>query len=164
MALGRVLVAVHQNKWILKMVGDVRMTLCNTIDYCLQSMYDKAQFDEVIVDLTETEGIDSTSLGLLAKLSIKTRQRIGKVPTIVSTNADITRTLESMGFNEQIFRIISEKSNQPDELLEVPSQELCEEHARKKVLEAHRILMELSDANKGKFKDLVTELEKVSSL
>jgi len=162
MTLGRVLVAVHQDNWILKMVGDVRMTLCNTIDYCLQNMFDKADFDGVIVDLTETEGIDSTSLGLLAKLSIKTRKRIGKVPTIVSTNADITRTLESMGFNDRIFKIISEQSSRPGDLSEVPSLELNEEHARKNVLEAHQILMELSDANKGKFQDLVTELESLS--
>lgn len=71
MAAGRVLVAMHQEAWVVKMVGDVRMTLCNTIDYCLQKMFDDSKFQTVIVDLTETEGIDSTSLGLLAKLSIR---------------------------------------------------------------------------------------------
>ena len=85
MAAGRVLVAMHQEAWVVKMVGDVRMTLCNTIDYCLQKMFDDSKFQTVIVDLTETEGIDSTSLGLLAKLSIRTKQRLHKVPTIVST-------------------------------------------------------------------------------
>lgn len=161
MRSGKILVAVHQQTWVLKMVGDVRMTLCNTIDYCMQQLFDNSLFDEVIVDLTETEGIDSTSLGLLAKLSIKSQKRTHKVPALVLGNENIARTLQSIGFDESVFKIVGQINNLTDTLIEIPEKIPTEEIARTQVLEAHHILMDLNESNRGKFKDLVLELEKL---
>jgi hypothetical protein len=58
-----------------------------------------------VIDLTETRSIDSTTLGLLAKLSILSRQKVGLLPTVVTTHEDITRLLQSMGF-DQVFNIV----------------------------------------------------------
>ena len=159
MTMGRVLVATHQGTWVVKMVGDVRMSLCITIERCLQDMFDDASFNAVMVDLTETEGIDSTSLGLLAKLAINTKKKIHKVPIIVSNNADINRILQSMGFDEKVFTIVSENPHALGQLQEMPQLSLTEDAARARVLEAHRLLMDLNDRNKHEFKDLVAELE-----
>ena len=57
-------------------------------------------FKSVVVDLSHTESIDSTSLGLLAKLSIQADRRFGYRPILVSTQADITRILCSMGLDD----------------------------------------------------------------
>ena len=164
MATGRILVATHRGTWVVKMVGDVRMSLCNTIEQCLKRMFNDAAFSDVLVDLTETEGIDSTSLGLLAKLSINTKKRINKVPVVVSDNADINRILQSMGFDERVFTMVTEPPLALVDLQEMPVVPVTEEAARQRVLEAHRILMELNDQNKLKFKDLVAELEKSHSV
>ena len=40
-----------------------------------------------MIDLTETRSIDSTTLGLLAKLSILSRQKVGLLPTVEETSA-----------------------------------------------------------------------------
>lgn len=160
MAMGRILVATHKGTWVVKMVGDVRMSLCNTIEQCLKSMFDDAEFSAVLVDLTETEGIDSTSLGLLAKLSINTKKKINKVPVVVSNNVDINRILQSMGFDDRVFTMVTESPHAVDYLHEMPVVPVTEDSARKYVLEAHRILMDLSDENKNEFKDLVAELER----
>ena len=69
--IGRILVADHNGVYMLKFVGDVRVTLCATVDDYLHRMFDDREFKSVLVDLSETEGIDSTSLGILAKLSIQ---------------------------------------------------------------------------------------------
>ena len=159
MTMGRILVATHQGTWVVKMVGDVRMSLCITIENCLQNMFDDANFNAVLVDLTETEGIDSTSLGLLAKLAINTKKRIQKVPIIISNNADINRILQSMGFDEKVFTIVSENPHNIATLQEMPQLTVTEEAARERVIEAHRLLMDLNDRNKHEFKDLVAELE-----
>lgn len=165
MNLGRILVAEYKGAWVVKFTGDIRMTLCTTIEACLDDMFSDATFQSVVIDLTETQGIDSTSLGLLAKLSIKTKERIGVVPTIVSTNEDVTRVLLSMGFKDRVFSIVTEALDDLPKLTileELPAQNCDEKDAQQKVLEAHKILMYLNNDNREKFQDLVAALEQAN--
>ncbi len=158
MTAGKIRFAEGEGTFILKFMGDVRLTLCTTLDEFLEEMFDRPSIADVVIDLTETEGIDSTSLGLLAKLSRQAKQRYQLVPTIISTNDDITRVLESMGF-DQVFRIEREASACPYDYADLPYKECCEQSARTKVLDAHRVLMNLSDSNREIFGDLVRSLE-----
>ena len=64
---GRILAADHNGAYALKLVGDVRVNLCSAIDDYLEHMFNDPGFESVMVDLCEAEGIDSTTLGLLAK-------------------------------------------------------------------------------------------------
>jgi len=111
-----------------------------------------------VIDLTETEGIDSTSLGLLAKLSILSKQKVGFLPTLVSNHDDMNRLLQSMGF-DQVFNIVPETTPTCAELQDLPGQILSEDKVKKKVLEAHHILMQLNENNREAFRDLVSALE-----
>ena len=102
---GRILVASHDGVYVLVFEGDVRLTLCTAVDEYLEKMFQDHGFRSVVVDLSETDNIDSTSLGLLAKLSIQTERRFSFRPTLISTRRDITRILLSMGFNE-VFDLV----------------------------------------------------------
>jgi anti-anti-sigma factor len=155
---GRILVSEKEGTYILKFIGDVRLTLCATLDDFLESMCRSDQLKAVLIDLTETEGIDSTSLGLLAKISVLARKKHHLIPTIISTNADITRILESMGFH-QVFVILNEPLTTPINLSELPVIVGSEDVVHQKVLEAHKILMAMNESNKETFKDLVYTLE-----
>ncbi|MEZ5524431.1 MAG: STAS domain-containing protein [Pseudomonadales bacterium] len=155
---GKILVAKNDGAYVLKFQGDVRLTLCAALDIFLEKMVSIPDLKAVIIDLTETEGIDSTSLGFLAKTSILTQKAFGWKPTIVSTHEDITRLLMSMSF-DQVFNIIEQPISEAAQLAELPSQESSEEEAKDRVLEAHKILMGLSDDNKEKFQELVKMLE-----
>jgi hypothetical protein len=115
-------------------------------------------FSTVVIDLTETRSIDSTTLGLLAMLSILSRQKAGLLPTVVTTHEDITRLLQSMGF-DQVFNIVGRPIPRPEALSDLPSQDQCEDVVKAKVLEAHKILMGLNDSNREAFRDLVNALE-----
>ncbi|MNE79398.1 hypothetical protein D3C80_1758750 [compost metagenome] len=95
---------------------------------------------------------------MLAKLSILSRQKIGLLPTVVTTHPDITRLLQSMGF-DQVFNIVDTPIPCPECLDDLPSQDQSEAVVRAKVLEAHRILMDLNDSNREAFHDLVNALE-----
>lgn len=159
MDTGRILVAQTDGTHIIKLLGDVRMTLCTTIEACLKRIFDDNEFKDVIIDLTETIGIDSTSLGLLAKISIESQQRVNKIPVLVSNNQDITRVLESMGFKDRVFNITSQTFDDKANLVEVPLEALNEEKAHESVVEAHKILMNLNENNFNQFKDLVVALE-----
>ena len=107
MTQGRILLGEHKGVYLLKFVGDVRVNLCVTMDTCLREVLDQQNFCSALVDLSETDGIDSTALGLLARLSLETKRRYGAVPTLVSTRGDITRILETMGFDD-IFNLVDD--------------------------------------------------------
>lgn len=154
----KIMVAADEGVHVLKFVGDVRVTLGNTIDRYLEELLCCRSFRSVVIDLRETTGIDSTSLGLLAKIAIATEEKFGIVPTIISDNPDITRVLVSMGF-DKVFVIVDKPVCSMTQLAELPIHALSECDMRKKVLEAHHLLMTLNEGNRLKFRDLVSALE-----
>ncbi|SES13398.1 anti-anti-sigma factor [Halopseudomonas bauzanensis] len=158
MTTGRIQFAESESTFILKFIGDVRLTLCAALDAYIEKIFSSLNFSCIVIDLTETDNIDSTSLGLLAKLSILSRDRVGLLPTLVSTHEDMNRLLQSMGF-DQIFNIVTESTPTDTELQDLPGQVLSEEQVKSRVLEAHRILMNLNEHNRSAFTDLVSTLE-----
>ena len=159
MSTGKIQFAEQSGTFILKFVGEVRLTLCSALDATIEKIFTSLNFSAIVIDLTETRSIDSTTLGLLAKLSILSRQKIGLLPTVVTTHADITRLLQSMGF-DQVFNIVDTPVPCPDCLDDLPSQDQSEDVVKAKVLEAHQILMSLNESNREAFHDLVSALER----
>ena len=82
------------------------------------------------------------------------------MPTLVTTHPDITRLVQSMGF-DQVFNIVSYPLPTAGDLKDLPNQsnDINEEAVRQKVLEAHHILMSLNETNQAAFQDLVNGLE-----
>jgi anti-anti-sigma factor len=159
MSEGKILAAEHDGAYALKLIGDVRVSLCTTIDDYFNQMFEDSNFVSVLVDLCEAEGVDSTTLGLLAKLALRVRDQHGFKPVIYSCNPGINRLLQSMAF-ARTFDIREELCGDPDSITELPSVNGDEDEVRKRVIEAHRILMDLSEENRKRFKDLMAVLEK----
>jgi anti-anti-sigma factor len=159
METGNFLAAQHQGVFIIKLKGDVRLTLCCVIDDFLQEMFEAENLVSVSVDLTETIGVDSTSLGMLAKLALRVHEVCGVQPVLVSTNENITYLIKSMGF-DSIFAITDDPvACQGKDLQELTGHDCDENEVREKVIEAHRVLMGMSEDNRERFSDLVTALE-----
>jgi anti-anti-sigma factor len=156
---GRILAASHHGAYVIRLVGDVRLTLCTTMDDYFQHMFDDPEFASVWVDLGDVEGLDSTTLGLLAKLALKVKERFGFEPAIYACDPGISRLLKSMAFN-RLFELHEESCSNPDGVTEIPSVKGSEESVKQKVIEAHRVLMGISDENRDRFKDLLTVLER----
>ena len=157
---GKIQFAESDGTYVLKLIGEVRLTLCSSLEKFLALMFNEPGFRAVIIDLSEADTIDSTSLGVLAKLSIEARRRFNHTPVLISPQPDITRILMSMGF-ERIFLIVHESrgsiENRMDELhCETGSE--ASTHAQ--VLDAHRVLMNLNENNRKAFSDLVKQLER----
>ena len=155
---GQILVADHEGVYVIKMVGDVRLTLCISFDQFIDSMFGAEDFSAVLFDLSEAEAIDSTTLGLMAKISLQGQDRHNIIPDILSTNPRINRILQTMGFQD-IFTIVNELQTPV-----CPSRELAadvndEHEVKEKVLEAHKILMGLNQENSATFRNLVKMLE-----
>ena len=158
MDAGKILVAKSQGIYIIKFVGDVRLNLCTTLDQYTDDMFVNPDFKTVIIDLTETQCIDSTSLGQLAKISILYKEKYGQLPTIISINDDINRILMSMGF-DKVFYIVKELVSKVEYLDELPLKSVDESEMKMRVLNAHQLLMDMNDNNRDAFQDLVKSLE-----
>jgi len=156
---GKILAASQDGAYVIRLVGDVRLTLCTTIDEYFQRMYDDPNFASVWVDLCEAEGIDSTTLGLLAKLALTIKDKFGFLPVIYSCDSGINRLLKSMGF-QRLFDLREETCGKPDGIDEIPVVEGSQQSVKEKVVEAHRVLMDISDENRSKFQDLMLALER----
>jgi anti-anti-sigma factor len=161
MASCKILHAECSGVFILKLVGEVRLTSCCALDDAIEAMIQSANFSTIVVDLCESTMVDSTTLGLLVKLAIKARQKSHFLPSIVSSNPDITRIIKTMGF-ESVYIVLKEPVLDPRVLTELEVKEMDEASARAKVLEAHRILMDMNAHNRECFKDLVAALEAVT--
>jgi len=159
MSNGKIQFAEQEGTFVLKFIGEIRLTLCSALDATIEQIFSSVNFSSIVIDLTESRSVDSTTLGLLAKLSILSRQKVGLLPTLVTTQEDITRLLHSMGF-DQVFNIVDQPVPTPEQLADLPSQDQSEEVVKAKVLEAHRILMSLNETNREAFRDLVTALER----
>lgn len=156
---GKILAASHNGAYVIRFEGDVRLTLCTSIDDYFQRMFDDPAFASVWVDLCSADGLDSTTLGMLAKLALTVKERFGFQPAIYSCDPGINRLIKSMGF-QQLFDLREELCGAPDEAAEIPVVEGSESEVKEKVIEAHKILMELSPENRARFKDLLGVLER----
>ena len=109
--------------------------------------------------MCSAEGLDSTTLGLLAKLALTVKQRFGFQPAIYSCDPGINRLIKSMGF-QRLFELREEVCGAPEEATAIPAVEGSEDVVKEKVIEAHRVLMELSPENRSRFRDLLNVLER----
>ncbi|BFM21409.1 STAS domain-containing protein [Gilvimarinus japonicus] len=157
---GQILVAEHDGVFVIKMVGDVRLTLCISFDQFIDDMFAHPDFKAVLFDLSDAEAIDSTTLGLMAKISLLGEERLGSYPVILSTSDSINRILDTMGFAD-IFTIVNDLHTpvEPTAALEEAAAVDDEEQVKNKVIEAHRYLIQMNDANEQTFTNLVNMLE-----
>ena len=156
---GRVLAASLNGAYVIRLDGDVRLTLCTSIDDYFQHMYDDPEFVSVVVDLCTAQGIDSTTLGLLAGLALHVREHFGFTPAIYSCDPGINRLLRSMAF-QTLFDLHEEACDDAEEAAEIPAVRGQEEAVKQQVIAAHKVLMGVSEENHARFKDLLTALEK----
>jgi anti-anti-sigma factor len=155
---GQILVADHQGVYVIKMLDDVRLTLCISFDQFIDAMFADPEFTSVLFDLSEAEAIDSTTLGLMAKISILGQERQGITPVIWASNESIQRILQIMGFAD-IFTIVDQLDAPALAATPLNCVDCDEQLVKEKVLESHRILMKLNQSNSDTFSNLVKMLE-----
>ena len=154
----RILYAKLESTYVIKFVGDIRYNICAPLNAFITQLYEREGFDNILIDLSETQFIDSTNLGLLARVANLMHERFQRRSTMVSTNENVNRTLETVGFFE-VFTI-DEGKGQPAPNMHVLSQsQTTEAEMADAILEAHRTLSELNDTNREMFRSVVEGLE-----
>ena len=159
MSTGHVEYASLDGTHIFKLIGEVRAQSCISLDKLLNKLEQHEHVVGAIVDLTQTTFIDSTVLGVLAKLGLKLKQIHHIQAVMLSTNPDITILANSMGLG-QVFVILNYCGDP-----QVCTRALVEENINHSnmlttVLDAHKTLMKLNENNQNMFEPLVKQLEK----
>lgn len=159
---GRIKAAFDSGVFVLKLCGDVRLTLCTTLDAQAQRLAETPGLRAVLIDLREATNVDSTALGFLAKVAMAVKGRLEHPPTIIVDNPDVRQMLDVMGF-ARFFTLLEaplqKVATLNDALEELPAEPADEESLRDRILEAHRILMHMNEHNREQFQPLVDMLE-----
>jgi anti-anti-sigma factor len=158
MSKGQVLVAEHNGASILKLVGEVRLTFSMGINFFIDNILTKSNFSGVVIDLTEADFLDSTTLGMLVKLAKRASLRLKKKPLLYHTSEDVDYLLSSMGC-EGLFHVVNEDLSDITILDEITCDEDDENGVKDCIIEAHKELMSLNAHNKLEFRALVDMLE-----
>jgi anti-anti-sigma factor len=158
---GKILVAQQEGVYLLKLTGDVRVTLCASINDYIEKIFSGPPATAVYVDLLEAEGVDSTTLGLLAKLAVHCIDVLGIKAGLLCVNRNILRILESMELDE-LFVLLGMPASPELPLRDITpnaGDEPDHELVRRQVLEAHKLLVTLNPRLLGDFVDLINCLE-----
>ncbi|MGB5474339.1 MAG: STAS domain-containing protein [Gammaproteobacteria bacterium] len=156
---GNVLHARHDDVHVLRFIGDIRYTLSPSLERFLEGIFAGPTPAGFIIDLTETDSIDSTNLGLLARIANRMRGLRGPRVTVVSNRADINSVLTSMALDE-VFDIVEDTGLEAGVSREVPQENADRETLARTLIDSHRALMDLSEHNREMFQDVVATLEK----
>ncbi|WKD29739.1 STAS domain-containing protein [Halomonas sp. KG2] len=163
---GRIKAAFDSGVFVLKLCGDVRLTLCATLDSQAQRLAETPGLTAVMIDLREATNVDSTALGFLAKVAMAVKGRLEHPPTIIADNPDVRKMLDVMGF-ARFFTLmeapLQQASTLASALEDLPAEPADEEGLRERILEAHRILMHMNEHNREQFQPLVEMLEAQNS-
>jgi anti-anti-sigma factor len=167
MPSGRVTHAESGGVHVLRYFGRVNYVLAPAIKQFADELVDQGDVRAWVFDLTHAEILDSTNLGLLARMAA--RAGGGEGPgrsVIVSTSDDINSVLRSMSF-DQIFEIVSAPAMQDDGSEwdvgggeeDIHAAEPSAREMGQTMLDAHRALMALSEAGRLQFEQVVVALE-----
>lgn len=158
---GKVFVASQDGVVVIKLCGDVRLVISSSMDQYIEEVFASVEtLKAVFVDTLEAQAIDSTSLGLLAKLALYCQKQFNLRPEILCADDSINKLFTSVGF-DAIFTIRQAESYaEALELCEIQAeQDIDEQQVKQTVIAAHKTLMDLNEQNRETFQELVENLE-----
>lgn len=159
MAHSKVLVGLQgEDSFWLKLNGDVRVPWCVSLESYCEAVIKQSGIKSVYVDLIGATNLDSTTLGVLAKVAVYTQQYCHQQAVLFCTNEDIQRLIISMGFSA-VFDIQDSFGDIRLNFKDLPILDCTEAEIKEVVIAAHKALMDLTEDNHACFGGLVESLE-----
>lgn len=158
MAEGSISFAKKGGVCFIRMSGVVRHTISPGFDRLLDHLFSDAATDEIVLDVNQARNIDSTNLGLMAKVARFMLEQRRRKPVILCENPDVRMLLDSMGFG-RIFEIVSHSIAGRLQFETARHVEQTHKERIHMILDAHRVLMEMNNHNRALFEPVVDALE-----
>ena len=147
-------VANDGEKYYFKLSGKLRYTESGGFDSLISHLIEKNKCSDAIIDLSSTNYLDSTNLGIIAQLAGHVLETYERKISLIISNPDINAIFENCGFNE-ICNIINSNDEKFTESLEFEKMNSDERDRTSMMLEAHQKLVSMNEKNKDKFQDVV---------
>jgi len=158
MADGTVHYAERDGSIVIRFEGDIRYTIAPALDRFLDQLFARQELTNIIVDLGDTASIDSTGLGLLARIANFVHRRDGSRPLLFSSQPDVNAVLSSICLDTAFIHCDQPPDRLPGTAL-APGNP-SETDLAQTVLDAHRLLCEMNDANRAQFQNVVDAFER----
>lgn len=155
---GKILFARKGGICFIKLVGKIRHPVSPGLDRLIDDTVKDESTADIVLDLNEAEHIDSTNLGLMAKVARFTMAKFNRKPVILCRNEDIAVLLRSMGF-DRAFTIVDRGDGGPDEFSAVSEVEQTRAARVRMILDSHRTLIAMNKKNRETFKTVVDTFE-----
>ncbi|MGB5325366.1 MAG: hypothetical protein WBN40_08095 [Pseudomonadales bacterium] len=156
---GKVLAGCDDQVFYLRFTGDVRLSWCLILESYCSYVLEHEDVTSMVIDLSAAVNLDSTTLGILAKIGQAARKRFDAKADIYLQDEGIQRLLLSMGFT-QLFALHLAPPPRTPSLPVLPLGDSEEADIQDSVIDAHRALMEMNKQNTRKFQSLVETLER----
>lgn len=149
-----------EHSMVLALTGQVRYMTVRALRGFVDDLLANNSNDTIILDLRELESIDSTGMGLLARLGRTTLER-GRRSVIVCAVRDVMTCLRSAAFDKLFIIVEKWPFDSETVLAELPleNKDPQPEVMGRLILEAHRDLASLSDENERAFSSVISALE-----
>jgi anti-anti-sigma regulatory factor len=150
-----------------KFKGNLKYSMGSKFDAFLDKFLESGgacmgSFNNIIIDLSEADFIDSTNLGFLAKIAdfVDEKYNKNKKVTIYSPKEDINTILESVRFDE-VFLLLKENiKNSGAEFKEINGDiSKKDRDMATMMLEAHQALVKVNEKNADAFCDVIDLLQ-----
>lgn len=149
----------QESLFCVRLQGKLTHCIGNELSVVQRLIESDQRIECVVINAVKVSYLDSTCLGILAKIARCMIERQCPQPNLVVVNEDLELILMSIGF-DTIFAITKTPVHKmigthplghtfPDTCLSKDEQ----------ILDAHRELIELSERNRAEFSDLVEMLE-----
>lgn len=149
---------------VLRLTGPIRFVTAQALRSFVDDLVAGVDHGGVLIDLRGVEVIDSTGMGLLARIGRTSLQRLGRRAVIACPDNDVATCLRSVAFDE-LFVLLDTYPFEEDAapLAEVPLDALGGASAElglgRIILDAHRDLASVSARNLEAYRDVIAALE-----
>jgi anti-anti-sigma factor len=156
---GKCLFVQKEGIAIFKIVGQLRFNTSGGLASKIEGLHLMSHIQDIIIDMSETDFVDSTVLGLIAQLGKRHTQ-----PIIMYEHEQIHKLLKHLGL-DKFFLICKKTQASPLEMDEIfqelaPPKKDSEDKLKKRIEQAHKLLYEIDEKNKIEFGDVVNYLFK----
>ena len=151
--LGRVLYAEADGNWVFRFEGAIRYTMAHPLDAFLEQVFARGALNSAVADLRDASAIDSTGIGLLAKIARIARDRQAPRPLLFCGNEEVEEMLTSVCM-DRVFTMVSGELH-PSALSPLAATYPTETQLAGTIEQAHRLLCELSEDNRARFEGVV---------
>lgn len=153
-------VAITDEKIFVRVTGRGSFKISATLKQFIAEVTSKQPISEVVLDLADCIGMDSTFMGVLAGLSGRLKQS-GQTLELINLSEKNAQLLATLGVDQVVAHYSHSHGHQtPDQkVASLSTASATKKALAETALQAHQTLVEISEENRPRFKRVIEYLK-----